>query len=78
MEVPPTRLFELLARGELVEIIEECVNIEQARHITFIQRLPGSLTPLHLADMAKDAENNGAREAAIRSLLHSDLHGAKV
>jgi hypothetical protein len=29
--------------------------------------------------MAKDAENNGAREAAmIRSLLHSDLHGAKV
>jgi ankyrin repeat protein len=76
MEVPPPRLFKLLEaeEPEWVEILEESVNIEQARYV----HPKTSLTPLHLAIMAKDTENNGARVAAIRSLLQSDLHGTEV
>jgi hypothetical protein len=75
VEVPP-RLSELLEvkEPEWVEILEESVNIEQTRYV----HPKTSLTPLHLAIMVKDTENNGAWVAAIWSLLQSDLHGTEV
>jgi hypothetical protein len=75
MEVPP-RLFELLEAEPQMGGDSQGIrqHFEQDRYV----HPKTSLTPLHLAIMAKDTKNNGARVAAIWSLLQLDLHSTKV
>jgi hypothetical protein len=73
---PPPRLFELLEAEEprWLEILDETCNIEAARYV----HPETKLTPLHLAVMAKDADNNESRLGCIRSMLQSNLQSTEV
>jgi hypothetical protein len=72
----PPRLFELLEAEEpqWLDILDETCDIESARYV----HPESNLTPLHLAVMAKDADNNESRLGCIISLLNSDLQSTEI
>jgi len=70
------RLFHLLQADEpsWLDILAASFSIEDAQYVDS----DTNYTPLHLAVLAKDPENNESRVAVIRSLLQSDGTATEV